>query len=96
MRLQQTMQIRRCGSCFSGLGSSFCYTVANCRTATVIFQVGLPDHAEALEAQLDYQLQTSGDVKSFLSNIAETQDLGDFSVVMGKKPCMMPMEKPWC
>lgn len=45
--------------------------------------MGLPDHSEALEARLEYQLETSGDIKTFLSTVAEAQDLGEFSGVLG-------------
>lgn len=47
-------------------------------------QVGLPDHAEALEAQLEYQLHAShGDVRGFLASAAERRDLGEFTDVIG-------------
>ena len=52
-------------------------------------QVGLPDHAEALEAQLEYQLQSGGDVRSFLASAAESQDLGEFAGVIGAPRCAL-------
>jgi hypothetical protein len=47
-------------------------------------QVGLPDHSEALEANLEYQLHAShGDLRGFLATAAEARDLGEFSDVLG-------------
>lgn len=46
--------------------------------------MGLPDHSEALEANLEYQLHAShGDLRGFLATAAEARDLGEFSDVLG-------------
>lgn len=52
---------------------------------SIPFQVGLPDHSEALEANLEYQLHAShGDLRGFLATAAEARDLGEFSDVLGE------------
>jgi hypothetical protein len=49
------------------------------------WQVGLPDHSEALEAGLEYQLHAShGDLRGFLANTAESRDFGEYSDVLGE------------
>jgi len=48
-------------------------------------KVGLPDHSEALEANLEYQLHAShGDLRGFLATAAESRDLGEFSDVLAE------------
>jgi hypothetical protein len=55
--------------------------------ASIPSQVGLPDHSEALEANLEYQLHAShGDLRGFLATAAEARDLGEFSDVLGEAP----------
>jgi hypothetical protein len=55
-------------------------------------QVGLPDHSEALEANLEYQLHAShGDLRGFLATAAESRDLGEFSDVLGAA-----LRSRWC
>jgi hypothetical protein len=48
-------------------------------------KVGLPDHSEALEANLEYQLYAAhGDLRGFLASTAESRDLGEYSSVLAE------------